>query len=225
MKKKVLSVERLQTQIDLLGSSFKLSAYQFLSIGLVTSVGLMIYLYYFTNIHYLLVPIIALVYYYLLYYLLIIHGSKVRCNILEEDALEFFEILTLTLESGRNLENSLELTVENTDSELSFEFGLALKEIKYGKSFAEALKSMRKRIPSDAINNVILSIIEANTYGGSILDNMYNQIEFLRDKKLLKVRESINKIPNKISIISVLLMVPLMMIIILGPLFIRYIIG
>ena len=33
--------------------------------------------------------------------------------------------------------------------------------MKYGKSFIEALKNMRKRIPSDAVNNVILSIIEA----------------------------------------------------------------
>ena len=82
---------------------------------------------------------------------------------------------------------------------------------------------MRKRIPSESVNNVILSIIEANSHGGSILENMHNQIDFLREKQFLAVRESINKIPNKISIISVLLMVPLMILIVLGPLFIQYI--
>lgn len=223
MKKKVTIIEKLQKQIDLLGNSVQFNAYKFLSVGLITSIILMICLYYFTNIHYLLVPLIALGYYYLLYYIVILHASNKRVKKLEDEALEFFEIFTLALESGRNLENALSITVENTDSELSYEFSLALKEMKYGKSFIEALKNMRKRIPSDAVNNVILSIIEANSHGGSILENMYNQIDFLRERKFLSVRESINKIPNKISIISVLLMVPLMVLIVLGPLFIQYI--
>lgn len=223
MKKKLSAVEKLQSQIDLLGSSIKFNAYKFLSVSLITSLLLMFCLYYFTNLHYLLVPLIALAYYYLLYYIVILHASDKRAKLLEDEALEFFEIFTLALESGRNLKNSLEITVENTDSNLSYEFSIALKEMKYGKSFTETLKSMRKRVPSDAVNNVILSIIEAYSYGGSILENMYNQIDFLREKKFLSVRESINKIPNKISIISVLLMVPLMLLIILGPLFIQYI--
>lgn len=223
MRKKVTTVEKIQNQIDLLGSSVKFNAYKFLSVSLITSLILMVCLYYFTDIHYLLVPIIAIIYYYLLYYIVILKSTDKRIKNLENEALEFFEIFTLALESGRNLETALEITVENTNSDLSYEFSLTLKEMKYGKSFSEALKSMRKRIPSEAVNNVILSIIEANTYGGSILENMYNQIEFLRDKKFFSVRESINKIPNKISIISVLLMVPLMLLIILGPLFIQYI--
>ena len=223
MKKKMTIIEKIQKQIDLLGSSVKFNAYKFLSISLITAIILMICLYYFTNIHYLLVPIIALGYYYLLYYIVILHASLKRVKQLEDEALEFFEIFTLALESGRNLESALSITVDNTDSLLSSEFELALKEMKYGKSFAEALKNMKKRIPSDAVNNVILSIIEANSYGGSILENMYNQIDFLRERKFLSIRESINKIPNKISIISVLLMVPLMVMIILGPLFIQYI--
>ena len=154
---------------------------------------------------------------------MILRASDRRAKRLEDEALEFFEIFTLALESGRNLESSLEITVENTECELSREFAFALKEMRYGKSFIEALKNMKKRIPSDTVNNVILSILEASAYGGSILENMYNQIDFLRERKFLSVREFINKIPTKISVISVLLMVPLMILIILGPLFIQYI--
>ena len=221
--KKVSAVEKIQKQLDLLGTNRHFNAYKFLSFALITSLILICCLYYFTNIHYLLVPVIAFVYYYLLYYILILKATDKRAKKLETEALEFFEIYTLALESGRNLETALMITVENTNSDLSNEFNIALKEMKYGKSFVEALKSMKKRIPSETVNNVILSMIEANTYGGSILENMYNQIEFLREKKFLSVREAINKIPNKISIISVLLLVPLMIIIILGPLLIQYI--
>ena len=52
---------------------------------------------------------------------------------------------------------------------------------------------------------------------------MYNQIDFLREKKILDIKGKINKIPNKVSIISVIFIVPLIMILILGPYLIDFI--
>lgn len=222
-KKRKSSLDELQKEINLLGIKINFDAYKFTVLRIITTAILLLCLYYFTNLNYLLIPIIAIIYYYVLYYLVIIVPINKRISELDRDALIFFEIFTLSLESGRNLENSLEITVANTDSDLSYEFGITLKEIKYGKSFVEAIKDMRKRIPSETINNIILSIIEANNFGGSILENMYSQIEFLSEKRTLSIRESINKIPNRISIISVLCMVPLMLLLILGPLLVQYI--
>jgi ABC-type Na+ efflux pump permease subunit len=51
---------------------------------------------------------------------------------------------------------------------------------------------------------------------------MYNQIDFLRDKQILSIKEQINKIPNKVSIVSVLFVVPLILIMILGPIVINF---
>ena len=144
---------------------------------------------------------------------------------IDREALTFFEILTLTLESGRNLEKALEITVENVNSELSDEFKKTLFEIKFGKSLLEALNDTKKRIPSETINNIILNITQTNIFGNSIIETMYSQIEFLRDKQVLSIREQMNKIPNKISIISVLFVVPIILLIILGPLLITFING
>ena len=119
---------------------------------------------------------------------------------MDREALQFFEVLTLTLESGRNLESSLEVTVFNIDSELSNEFKKALMEIKFGRSLIEVLDSMKKRIPSETINNIILNITQTNMFGNRILDTMYNQIDFLRDKQILEIKGQINKIPNKICL-------------------------
>ncbi len=82
---------------------------------------------------------------------------------------------------------------------------------------------MKKRIPSDTINNSILNMIQSNTFGNSIIDSMYNQIDFLREKQLLDVKAEIAKLPTKISIISVIFFIPIMMLIILGPVLIQYI--
>ena len=94
--------------------------------------------------------------------------------------------------------------------------------MKFGKSLMEALESMKNRIPSETVNNIILNIVQTNLFGNSILDTMYNQIEFLRDKQILEIKEKINKIPNKVSIISVLFIVPLILLLLLGPFIIEF---
>jgi tight adherence protein C len=125
--------------------------------------------------------------------------------------------LTLTLESGKNLENSLEITCYNIDSELSDEFRRSLMEMKFGRSLMEALEELKKRIPSENINNIILNIQETNIFGNSIIEVMNNQVDYLRDKQIMEVKSQINKIPNKVSIISVLFIIPLILLIVLGP--------
>ena len=220
-KRKLTGVEKLERQIAYLGTDTKFTATKFLSVRLLTTLILIFGLYYLTDMSYFVIPFVAILYYYLLYYLLITYPIQKRSEKLEKDALGFFEVLTLSLESGRNLERALEITVSNVDSELSREFAKTLKETKYGKSLVEALRDMKARIPSEAINNILLSITEASQFGGSILENMYSQIEFLREKRTLTIREKMNQIPNKISIVSVLLMVPLMLLLVLGPLLVQ----
>ena len=170
-----------------------------------------------TNIKYFIIPFILIAYYYLFYYILITNELNKRITKLDNEALTFFEILTLTLESGKNLENALEITCYNIDSELSNEFKKSLIETKFGKSLMEALDDLKKKIPSENINNIILNITQTNIFGNNIVDVMNNQVEYLRDKQLMEIKSQINKIPNKVSIISVLFIVPLILLIVLGP--------
>ena len=176
-----------------------------------------------SDMGYIYAPFIGIGCYYLFYYLNITKKLEARNRKLEHQALYFFEILTLTLESGRNLENALIVTCDNVDSEISKEFKKALDEMKFGKSLIEALSDLKSHISSDIIGNIILNIIQTNRFGNSILDTLYNEVDFLRQKELLTVKEQINKIPNKVSIISVLFIVPLILVLILGPYLIEFI--
>lgn len=215
-------IEKIAAKIDMLGSKIRFDAITFINLRLITSLILFVIVIYITGAGYIYAPFITVGYYYLFYYLLITRSLKTRATKLDHEALYFFEILTLTLESGRNLEKSLETTIFNVDSEISNEFRKTLFEMKFGKSLIEALEDMKKRIPSETINNIILNITQTNVFGNGILETMYNQIDFLRDKQILEIKGQINKIPNKVSIISVLFIVPLILILILGPFIIRY---
>ena len=163
-----------------------------------------------------------LIYYFIFQELVIDSKIKKRNTELEKEAMHFFEVLTLSLETGRNLTEAIDVTVSNVDGVLSDEFKESIREVSFGKSLSEALNDMQDRIPSDTINNVILSLTQSNLYGNSIIDNLYTQIDYLREKRKMEVKGKIAKIPVLISVISVLFFVPLLLIIILGPVILEY---
>ena len=212
-------IEYIQSKINLLGNNrkFKFDAVEFLNVRIITTILLTLLLIFFSNIKYFIIPFIIIIYYNLFYYVLITNEINKRIKKLDKEALTFFEILTLTLESGRNLENSLEITCYNIDSELSSEFKKSLLEMRFGKSLMESLEDLKKRIPSETINNIILNITQTNVFGNSIVETMNNQVDYLREKQIMEVKSQINKIPNKVSIISVIFIIPLILLIILGP--------
>lgn len=216
-------IEHIQSKIDMLGSNRKLKfdAVEFLNVRMITTIILGIILVFLSNIKYYIIPFIVIAYYNLFYLLLITNEIKKRTKRLDRDALTFFSILTLTLESGKNLENALEITCYNVDNELSLEFKKSLLEMRFGKSLIESLNDLKKRIPSENINNIILNITQTSVFGNSIIKTMNNQVEYLREKQIMETKSQINKIPNKVSIISVIFIVPLILLIILGPFIIK----
>lgn len=210
-------IDNIEASIKMLGERSNMDAITFMNIRYFTTLLVFLFILYVSNFGYILAPLISVVYYYMFHYVLIKIPIKNRIRDLDHQALYFFEILTLTLESGKNLENSLEITVFNVDSELSREFKRALFEMKFGKTLIEALEDMKKKIPSETVNNILLNITQTNVFGNSILDTMNNQISFLREKQILEIKGEMNKIPNKISILSVLFVVPLILLLVLGP--------
>ena len=146
-----------------------------------------------------------------------------RKELLNKEALFFFQILSLTLESGNNLKGAIELTTSSISNELSLEFKKSLSDIRMGSTMNEALLDLEKRIPSEVISNIILNLTESSVYGSDMIKSLNTQIDYLNNKLVLSVREQINKMPIKISVVSVLLFIPIILLIILSPLIIELI--
>lgn len=215
------SIEKLITKSQLLGSFTKTDPIKFMNIRLILCIILFIVLVYFSKIGFWTSPLIVIAFYFGIEYLFFDYRIKRREQKLDYDALFFFEVLTLSLETGKDLKGALELTIKNINNELSSEFDMALKQMKYGKTLPEVLKDMKKRIPSPTINNIILNITESSIFGSSIIDTLHNQVDYLRDNKILETKEKISKMPIKVSVVSVIFFLPIMMLLVLGPLIIN----
>ena len=217
------SIKKMDDKINLFGISKKFSTEYFMNFRLFTSVLLFIITFLFFNHGALLSPIITVLWYLSVNYFMIDKPLKKREKKLDNEAYYYFEVLTLALESGRNLENAIKMACKYIDSEISLEFKETLNQVNFGKSLTESLSIMNTRIPSLTINNIILNMEQSNLCGNSIIDTMYNQLDFLKDKQVMEIKSQINKIPNKISIISVIFFIPLILLIILGPLLVSFI--
>ena len=216
------SFDLIKHKMLLLGESDIEKTINFLNLRLITSIIIFFVIIYFIDWGYFLGPIFVILYYIFLPDITLDVKIKKRRLKLEYEAMYYFEILTLSIESGNNLYNAITITSNNVNGELSNEFRKMIKDIEYGKSFFEALNSMKEKIPSDIINNILLNIREANMFGNNIIGTLNNQLDYLRESKILETKAYISKIPLKISVISVLFFIPLLLLLILGPVLINY---
>lgn len=211
------AIHRIQRKIDLLGVYCKYDAISLLNERLLLSVLVFFLCFLFLKQGHILAPVITLLFYLGSEYFMLDLPIKKRAKKLENEAIFFFEVLSLTLEGGRNLHSALGITADNIDSELSAEFKKSLSEIHMGKSFSECMNDMKYHIPSESINNVLLNITQSSIFGNSILESLNNQLDYLREKELLSIKAEISKLPTKISVLSVIFFIPIMLLIILAP--------
>ena len=218
-RKKTLN--RISKKCKLLGVNNKLNPIKFMNYRVFITALVFILLLIFNSKGYIYAPILALVTYFGAEYYLDLKVKK-RSEKLNYEAIFFLQVLVLTLESGKNLQGGIALTCRSIDSEISDEFKKTLNEVKLGKSLIESLESMKERIPSEEINTVLLNITQSTIFGNNIIDSLNNQIKYLRDKKLWNIKAKINKMPMKISVISVVFIIPIVLLLVLGPVIVNF---
>lgn len=215
------TINKINKKCKLLGVKGKIEPIKFMNLRVLLTTFVFIVFLVFNSKGYIYAPLFALTIYFSAEYYLD-YKIKKRSEKLNGEAIFFFQVLVLTLESGKDLQGGIRLTCKSIDSEISDEFKKTLTEIDLGKSLIESLESMKNRIPSEEINTVLLNITQSTIFGNNIIDSLNNQIEYLRDKKLLNIKSKINKMPMKISVVSVVFIIPIVLLLVLGPVIVNF---
>lgn len=214
------TIDKINKKIKLLGLTNKTKLNHFLS-GRLIVCFILISVTVFLPFGIFYGPLFSVIFWYVYEYIVFDYQIKKREIRLNEQAPFFFEVLVMTLESGRNLENALITTSDNVKNELGREFKKSLNELKVGKNLNEVLDSLKEKIPSISINNIILNLIQANNFGTSMVQSLTSQLDYLREKKVLEYKANINKLPMKVSTISVLFLLPITILLLLTPVFLN----
>ena len=192
------TINRIEKKCNLMGIEKKDNFADILIIRLFGTAFIFILLLFIGDNGFITAPLFAAIFYYSVENIYLDGKIKKRASKLDYESLFFFQVLTLSLESCKDLKGAIELTCENIDSTVSKEFKKTIEEVDFGKSISEALTDMKKRIPSETIKSVLVNITQSNIQGNNIIDSLNSQIEYIRNKKILEIKGTINKMPLKI---------------------------
>lgn len=133
------------------------------------------------------------------------------------DALD---MMLICVEAGQSLDQSIIRVAKEMRASypsLSDEFEIVSYEIKAGKDKPSVLADMGKRCGVADISSFVTVLVQSATFGTSIADALRVYAEEMRDKRVMRAEEKANKLPTKMTLVTMMLTVPPLLIILVGP--------
>lgn len=131
------------------------------------------------------------------------------------------DLLGICVESGLALDAALAQVARNTDGPIAEEFTRVLREIQIGKGRNEALRDLAGRTDVEDLRIFIGALVQAEGLGIPVVDVLRVQTSEMRIKRSQRAEEQAMTLPVKMVFPTLLLIMPAMFIVILGPAIIR----
>ncbi len=100
---------------------------------------------------------------------------------------------------------------------LADEFEIVSHEMKAGKDKALVLSDMSERCGVQDVSSFVTVLSQSQTFGTSISDALRVYADEMRDKRVMRAEEKANKLPTKMTLTTMMLTVPPLLIILVGP--------
>ncbi len=133
------------------------------------------------------------------------------------DALD---MMLVCVEAGQSLDQSIVRVARELRASypaLSEEFEIVAYEMKAGKDKASVLRDMGTRCGVQDVSSFVTVLIQSASFGTSIADALRVYAEEMRDKRVMRAEEAANKLPTKMTLATMMLTVPPLLIILVGP--------
>ncbi len=130
---------------------------------------------------------------------------------------DVLDLLSVSVEAGLGFDGAIQKVSEKFSEPISGEFGLYLKEIRLGKSRADALRNLADRTDHPDYRTFTAAIIQADQLGASMARVLRMQSESMRLKRKQRAEEQAMKAPVKMLFPLIMFIFPTLFLVILGP--------
>lgn len=130
------------------------------------------------------------------------------------------DMMLVCVEAGQSLDQSIMRVSQELKSgfpELSEEFEIVSHEMKAGKPKDSVLRDMSERAGVQDISSFVTVLIQSQQFGTSIADALRVYASEMRDKRVMRAEEAANKLPTKMTLATMMLTVPPLLVILIGP--------
>jgi len=133
------------------------------------------------------------------------------------DALD---MMLVCVEAGQSLDQSIIRVSKEIRAgypALADEFEIVSHEVKAGKDKVSVLRDMSERAGVVDVASFVTVLIQSATFGTSIAEALRVYASEMRDKRVMRAEEKANTLPTKMTLATMMLTVPPLLIILIGP--------
>ncbi|TDK48038.1 type II secretion system F family protein [Antarcticimicrobium luteum] len=133
------------------------------------------------------------------------------------DALD---MMLVCVEAGQSLDQSIVRVAKELHAScpsLADEFEIVAYEMKAGKDKDRVLRDMATRCGVQDVSSFVTVMIQSAAFGTSIAEALRVYASEMRDKRVMRAEEAANKLPTKMTLATMMLTVPPLLIILVGP--------
>jgi len=140
-----------------------------------------------------------------------------RAERLTADLPEAIDQIVVSLEAGVSFDAAVAFYSRRGKSALARELQLMLAELRMGETRSEALRRLADRVPSADMRNFVQALLQSESVGMSRATLLAAQAEDLRHRRQSEAEELAQKAPVKMLFPMIVFIMPVMLVIILGP--------
>ena len=152
-------------------------------------------------------------------------AARRRSRIKSEVTL-FIHLLVLLFEAGLSTRQALASLVREGGGvlpELGGEFELVLRQLDAGADTAEVLQNLAEALQVDDLTSVLGVLRQVDRYGGEVRDPLLETLAVLEERRGLDMREKVNLLSGRMTVVMVLFFFPALLIFVAGPAFLSII--
>ncbi|WP_299623542.1 type II secretion system F family protein [uncultured Tateyamaria sp.] len=130
------------------------------------------------------------------------------------------DMMLVCVEAGQSLDQSITRVANELQASfpaLAEEFKVVSYEMKAGKDKVTVLNDMAERCGVQDVASFVTVLVQSASFGTSIADALRVYAGEMRDKRVMRAEEAANKLPTKMTLATMMLTVPPLLIILVGP--------
>ncbi|EEX08176.1 type II/IV secretion system protein, TadC subfamily [Ruegeria lacuscaerulensis ITI-1157] len=130
------------------------------------------------------------------------------------------DLMLVCVEAGQSLDQAIVRVASEMKSsypDIAQEFEIVAYEMKAGKDKNQVLRDFGTRCGVQDVSSFVTVMIQSATFGTSIADALRVYAGEMRDKRVMRAEEAANKLPTKMTLATMMLTVPPLLIILVGP--------
>jgi len=130
------------------------------------------------------------------------------------------DMMLVCVEAGQSMDQSIIRVSKEIRAgfpALADEYELVAHEMKAGKDRVTVLRDMSERAGVADVSSFVTVLIQSATFGTSVAEALRVYAAEMRDKRVMRAEEKANTLPTKMTLATMMLTVPPLLIILIGP--------